>query len=101
GPSAPKGGDLGFFGRGQMVAPFEEAAFALEPGKVSGVVETDFGYHLIQSVEKKPAETIPYETAKDQITQFLKQQKMQTEVARYVEELKKTAKIERFPLQTS
>jgi len=101
GPSAPKGGDLGFFGRGQMVAPFEEAAFALEPGKVSGVVETDFGYHLIQSVEKKPAETIPYETAKDQITQFLKQQKMQTEVARYVEELKKTAKIERFPPQTS
>jgi peptidyl-prolyl cis-trans isomerase C len=101
GPSGPKGGDLGFFGRGQMVAPFEEAAFALEPGKVSGVVETEFGYHLIQSVEKKPAETVSYEKAKDQITEFLKQEKMQGEVARYVEELKKTAKIERFPVQAS
>lgn len=101
GPSAPKGGDLGFFGRGQMVASFEEAAFALEPGKVSGVVETEFGYHLIQSVEKKPAETISYEKAKDQINEFLKQEKMQAGVARYVEELKKTAKIERFPAKTS
>jgi peptidyl-prolyl cis-trans isomerase C len=101
GPSGPKGGDLGFFGRGQMVAPFEEAAFALDPGKVSGVVETEFGYHLIQSVEKKPAETISYEKAKDQITQFLKQEKMQGEVERYVEELKKTAKIERYPSKSS
>jgi peptidyl-prolyl cis-trans isomerase C len=101
GPSGPKGGDLGFFGRGQMVAPFEEAAFALDPGKVSGVVETEFGYHLIQSVEKKPAETISYEKAKDQITQFLKQEKMQGEVERYVEELKKTAKVERYPSKSS
>lgn len=101
GPSAPKGGDLGFFGRGQMVAPFEEAAFALEPGKVSGVVETEFGYHLIQSVEKKPAETISYEKAKDQIAEYLKQEKMQGEVEGYVEELKKTAKIERYPSKSS
>jgi peptidyl-prolyl cis-trans isomerase C len=101
GPSGPKGGDLGFFGRGQMVAPFEEAAFALEPGKVSGVVETEFGYHLIQSVEKKPAETISYEKAQDQIKEFLKQEKLQGEVAGYVEELKKAATIERFPAKTS
>jgi peptidyl-prolyl cis-trans isomerase C len=101
GPSAPKGGDLGFFGRGQMVASFEEAAFALEPGKVSGVVETEYGYHLIQSVEKKPAETVSYENAKDQIEEFLKQEKLQDEVARYVEELKKAATIERFPAPTS
>lgn len=64
--SAAKGGDLGFFAKGRMVPEFETAAFALEkPGDLSGVVKTNFGYHILQLVEKKPAGKQAFEDVKE------------------------------------
>lgn len=93
-PSSAQGGDLGFFGKGQMVPEFEKAAFGLKPGEVSDVVETQFGYHIIKLSEKKDAETVPFEEAKERIVQFLTQQKVQQGVSDYVEELRKKGKVE-------
>ncbi|MCU0571520.1 MAG: peptidylprolyl isomerase [Syntrophobacteraceae bacterium] len=93
-PSASKGGDLDYFQRGQMVAPFEEAAFSLKPGEVSGVVETQFGYHLIKVVDKKESGVIVYEEIKGDIESHLRQQKVNEQYAVYIEELKSKAKVE-------
>jgi len=95
-PSGKNGGDLGYFKRGQMVKPFEEAAFALEPGEISDVVETRFGYHLIKVFEKKPAYTIAYIDIKEKIKDFLKKEKTKKEVEQYIKNLKEKAKVERF-----
>lgn len=70
--SASKGGDLGWFSRGVMIKPFEETAFALEKGEVSGVVKTEFGYHIIKLEERKAAEPIPLDEAAPEIRKELK-----------------------------
>jgi len=96
GPSGPQGGDLGYFARGQMVKPFEDAAFAMKPGEVSGMVETRFGYHLIKVTDKTPEGTMPYNDVKERLGEFLKQKKIQDEINVYVKNLEEKAKIERF-----
>lgn len=96
GPSGEKGGDLGFFSRGQMVKAFEDIAFALETGEVSDIVETRFGYHLIKGTGKEAASTVSYDEVEDRLKDYLKDQKVQEAVAGYIEKLKADADIERL-----
>jgi peptidyl-prolyl cis-trans isomerase D len=72
--SAEKGGDLDFFGRGTMVKPFEEAAFSLKPGEISPVVESDFGYHIIQLTAVRGGEKPSFESVRSQIENEVKTQ---------------------------
>jgi peptidyl-prolyl cis-trans isomerase D len=65
--SAPRGGDLDFFGRGAMVKPFEDAAFSMKPGEISPLVESEFGFHIIKLLEVRGGEAKPYEAVRSQI----------------------------------
>lgn len=97
GPSGKRGGDLGFFKKGQMVKPFSDAAFSLKPGEFTKTpVKTQFGYHIIYVEEKKPASTVPFEQVKDKIKQQLKMKKFQELVKKEAEKLKKSAKIKKM-----
>ena len=80
--SRDKGGDLGFFGEGLMAKPFEEAAFALAPGQVSGPVRTRFGWHLIQTLAVQAPEVVPLEKAREDIARELVTQERARELAR-------------------
>ena len=91
--SKTKGGDLGYFAKGSMVPAFEEAAFSLKPGEVSGLVETDFGYHIIKAEDKKEAVLEPYETIKDKVKAQALEEKRKAKVTQFVEKALKEAKV--------
>ena len=93
--NAPQGGDLGFFGPGQMVGEFERAAFALaKPGDVSDLVETPFGFHIIKLAEKKAAATMTLDQVKPQLEAFLKNQKRQELTLAFVKTLRSKGKVD-------
>ncbi|MEA1927921.1 MAG: peptidylprolyl isomerase [Candidatus Auribacterota bacterium] len=92
--SAANGGDLGYFGRGQMIPPFEEAAFSLEDGDLSEIIETQYGYHLIKVTGHKEAGVVPLEEIKEQVILFLTNQKKQKVIGEYLQTLRDGAAIE-------
>ena len=88
--SATNGGDLGFFGRGLMVKPFDEAAFALKQGEISGLVKSDFGYHIIKLLAVKPAKLLSFDEAREGVTHKLRQQKAADMFAELAEKFSNT-----------
>ncbi len=78
GPTKERGGDLGFFPNGRMVPTFDKAVFSLQPGEISEVVETQFGYHIIKLEEIRPASVRTFEQVKDNLAVTLKKQKAKT-----------------------
>lgn len=95
-PSAENGGDLGEFGPGRMVPPFDRAVFSMKPGELSKPVQTQFGFHLIKLVEKNDGKVIEYDDVKNQITDYLTDLEVQAEVSRIVVELRNKAEIKLF-----
>ena len=92
-PSKSRGGDIGFFSKGQVIPEFEEAVMKLQPGQTSGIVKTPLGYHIITLAEKKPAHLKSLDEVKDQIRQILQNQQGQQAVQSVVEELRSKSKI--------
>ena len=93
-PSKNSGGNLGQFGKGQMVPEFEEAVFAMNVGEISSPVQTQFGYHLIQLNEKKDSETLSFEEVKEDITNTIRYNKQSSVYAQKQNELR-----EKYPVE--
>jgi peptidyl-prolyl cis-trans isomerase C len=94
GPSGKQGGDLGFFGEGEMVKPFSEAAFQLEVGEVvDEPVETQFGWHVIKVTDKRTQEPNSFEEMEDQLRQQVRQEAVQSIIA----DLREGAEVETYP----
>ena len=95
GPTGPKGGDLGYFGKSQMVLPFAKAAFALNKGEVTQQpVKTQFGWHVIYVEDKRPAKVLPFDAVKGKIIATLRQKRFAEKMKQETTLLRKSAKIE-------
>ena len=87
--SAKNGGDLDYFGRGRMVPEFDQAVFAMQPGTISDLVKTQYGYHIITLVDKKNAKTRPLAEVRQQLTDQLAYQRAQAQAANLAQSLEK------------
>ena len=92
--SKEKGGDLGYFGRGQMVPAFQDAAFSAKVGQIVGPVHSQFGYHVIQVEDRKPAHKATLASAHDQIQTQLTQQQQSQAIPVFLQSLRTSAKID-------
>src|SRR5205823_11653619 len=79
--NAKNGGDLDYFGRGRMVPEFDQAVFAMQPGQISDLVKTQYGYHIIKLVDKKSAATRPLAEVRQQLTDQLSYERAQAQAA--------------------
>jgi len=89
------GGSLGWFSRGMMVKEFDEAAFSLPVGGLSGIVETQFGYHVILKNDEQPASVPDFLEARDRVMDLLRHDRRGKVLAAHVDELRRDARIER------
>jgi len=90
--SAKNGGDLDYFGKGRMVPEFDAAVFAMQPGQISDLVKTQYGYHIIRLVDKKPATTRPLAEVRQQLSDQLAYQRAQAQAADLAQSLEKQIK---------
>src|SRR5262249_37853117 len=90
--SAKNGGDLDYFGKGRMVREFDAGVFAMQPGQISDLVKTQYGYHIIKLIDKKPATTRPLEQVRQQLNDQLAYQKAQAQAADLAQTLEKQIK---------
>ncbi|MFL2948734.1 MAG: peptidylprolyl isomerase [Nitrospinales bacterium] len=93
--SASLGGDVGFVKKGQMVPEFEKAVYRLKEGEISGVVETEYGYHIIKAEEIKKGRTIPFKDVKNKIKNILSTSKQESAYKAWISELRESAFIEK------
>ena len=93
-PSSARGGDLGSFGRGQMVKPFEDAAFSQEIGVVGDVVETQFGFHVVKVTDRTEAAKKDFDDVKDELAEGMLREKTNGAIRSFVEKVRKGADIQ-------
>lgn len=94
--SKSRGGELGYFKKGQMVKEFEEAAFSTKPGELSGVVETKYGFHILKVAAHEAEGAVAFEETKPRLRNFMETQKKRELIQQKLTELQKTSKVEKF-----